>query len=187
MPRQLSQMPDAFIIHHYCTFTVHCEIKDGLLPWEPGSKEVLIWTSQGVGDKPGRRPGQRGAQANRCHALAGYNDDNHVHDNRAGIYQHHADIAAGLVHDLPPTNGATSTLSVRAVVDSADFTVGLSGAGGSCAPTEVNWSSPTGTNSDSISSCLSSFQVTVLLGDVSAAVTQVLNFAASEWGNLSTS
>ncbi|MGC8627950.1 MAG: putative Ig domain-containing protein [Acidimicrobiales bacterium] len=103
-----------------------------------------------------------------------------------GVAGGEADQWMGVEYTSQAPKGTTSTLSVRAVVDSADFTIGLSAAGGSCAPTEVNWSTPTGTNSDSIASCLGSFQVSVPdVNDVSTAVTRVLNFATSEWGNLS--
>ncbi|GEM_PF-6822296 len=109
----------------------------------------------------------------------------HVGTTVFGVAGGEADQQMGVEYTSQAPKGTTSTLSVRAVVDSADFTVGLSGAGGSCAPTEVNWYTPTEASSDSISSCLSSFQAVIPLGDVASVTSAVLNFATSEWANLS--
>ncbi len=102
-----------------------------------------------------------------------------------GVAAGEADQPMQLAYTSQAPAGVTSTLSVTAIVDSADTTYGISGAGGSCAPTAVNWSAPTGSSTDTLSTCLSSFQAVIPLGDAGSVTSAVLSSAAQLWGGLS--
>ena len=102
-----------------------------------------------------------------------------------GVAAGEADQPMQVAYTSQAPAGVTSTLSVTAIVDSADTTFGISGAGGSCAPTAVNWSAPTGASTDTLSTCLSSFQAVIPLGDAGSVTSAVLSSADQLWGGLS--
>ncbi len=81
-------------------------------------------------------------------------------------------------------SGVAATISVKAIVDTADLTYGISGVGGSCAPSQVN-SSGMQPGTDTLSTCLSSFQAVVPLGDAGSVTSSVLSYANRLWSSLS--
>ncbi|MDA8292054.1 MAG: putative Ig domain-containing protein [Actinomycetota bacterium] len=81
--------------------------------------------------------------------------------------------------------GVPSTISVTAIVDTVDLTFGLSGVGGSCAPSQVN-ATAMQPGTDTLSTCLNTFQSVIPAGDVGSATSSVLGYANTLWSGLST-
>ena len=93
-----------------------------------------------------------------------------------------ADQPTELSYTSQAPSGVASTVSVKAIVDSVDMTYGISGVGGSCAPSDVNSSMQPGT--DTLSTCLSTFQSVVPLGDAGTVTSAVLSYANQLWSGL---
>ncbi len=91
-------------------------------------------------------------------------------------------------------SGYTSSVYVTANVYTEDETAGISGIGVSCAPLYVNESDPSGSHSDTLASCLSTFSVSIPVFDAGAAASEgeqaftsflnALDNAGSIWGLL---
>ena len=80
--------------------------------------------------------------------------------------------------------GVASTITVMATVDTLDTTYGLSGAGGSCAPTQIN-AAGLNPGTDTLATCQGTFQAVIPLGDVASITSSVMNWANSQYSDLS--
>ena len=89
-----------------------------------------------------------------------------------------------LAYTSQAPSGVAATISVKAIVDTADLTFGISGAGGSCAPSQVN-SSGMQPGTDTLSTCLSTFQAVIPLGDAGSVTSSVISYANGLWSDLS--
>ena len=101
-----------------------------------------------------------------------------------GVASGEVDQPMTLAYTSRAPAGVTATVSVKAIVDTFDATYGISGAGGSCAPTQVN-ASPMQPGADTIGTCLSTFQSVIPLGDVASVASGVLSTANQAWSGLS--
>ena len=101
-----------------------------------------------------------------------------------GVASGEVDQPMELAYTSQAPTGVPATISVKATVETADLTFGISGAGGSCAPSQVNapGMNPGG---DTLSSCLDSFQAVIPLGDVGSVTSSVLSSFNAGWSGLS--
>ncbi len=100
-----------------------------------------------------------------------------------GVAGGEADQSLELAYTSKAPAGVTSTVTVQATVDTANMTYGISGAGGSCAPTQVN-AAGLQPGTDTLSSCLGTFQAVIPLGDVASVTSAVMTYANGQWSNL---
>jgi hypothetical protein len=82
-----------------------------------------------------------------------------------GVGSAEADQQMGIGYTSRAPGGVESSLSVTAIVDSHDLIGGITGVGGQCGATYVNWSSPTQASTDTLSTCRSSYQFSIPGGE----------------------
>ncbi len=101
-----------------------------------------------------------------------------------GVASGEVDQPMTLAYTSKAPAGVTATVSVEAIVDTLDMTYGISGAGGSCAPSQVN-ASPMQPGTDTLSTCLSTFQAVVPIGDAASVTSAALSSTNQVWSGLS--